>query len=101
MTNKTGIYHIEPDETGMKIVRDVERIRDEYPDYLRDESNTVGCDVEALFFPRSVPNIVFAVREAAERGKAITASGARTGICAGPWRRRRSSPGLPGSASRR
>ena len=83
MQDKTGVYRIEPDPEGMKIVRDSDKIREDYSDYLKDESNTFGCDVEALFFPRSLANIVFVVLEAADKGKKLTVSGGRTGICAG------------------
>ena len=83
MMYKSGIYHIEPDPEGMKVVRGLERIREDYPDYLRDESNTIGSGVEALFFPRTVENIAYAVIEASEKHKSLTVSGGRTGICAG------------------
>ena len=81
--HESGIYHIDPDPEGMKIIRGVEKICQDYPDYLRDESNTVGSEVEAIFFPRTVENIVFVVIEASENNKYLTLSGARTGICAG------------------
>jgi D-lactate dehydrogenase (cytochrome) len=83
MDRTTGIYPIEPDFEGMKIVRGQEKIRDEYPDYLRDESNTLGCDVEALFFPKSPANIAAAVQESVRSGLPLTISGGRTGICGG------------------
>lgn len=83
MAHKTGIYSVEPDSSGMKIVRGEANIRDGYPDYLRDESNMLGSGVEALFFPRSVENIAYAVHEASEKNKSLTVSGGRTGICAG------------------
>lgn len=81
--DRTGIFRIAPDKSAMRIVHGAERIQMDYPDYLRDESSTVGSGVEALFFPRSVENIVYAVLDAVEKGKSLTISGGRTGICAG------------------
>jgi D-lactate dehydrogenase (cytochrome) len=83
MQQRTGLYRIEPDFEGMKIIRGNGKIRDDYPDYLRDESNTLGCDVEALFFPRSSANVAAAVQESSRKGKPLTISGGRTGICGG------------------
>ena len=74
---------MEPDPEGMKIVRGEGRIKDDYPDYLKDESNILGSGVEVLFFPRSIENIAYAVHEASENNKSLTVSGGRTGICAG------------------
>ncbi len=79
---KTGVYTISPDKTGMKIVSGGE-VKKGYIDYLRDESNTIGFDVEALFFPRTVENIAYVFSEAQKRGMKVTLSGGRTGICAG------------------
>ncbi len=81
--HKSGLYHIDPNPEGMKVIRGVKRISEDYPDYLRDESNTTGSEVEALFFPRTVENIAYVVHEASEKHKSLTLSGARTGICAG------------------
>lgn len=81
--NSTGIFNISPSRDGMRIIEGVERIQKDYSDYLRDESNYSGKGVEAIFFPKSLENIVYAVKLAAEKGKPITVSGGRTGICAG------------------
>jgi D-lactate dehydrogenase (cytochrome) len=83
MGQRTGIHRIEPDPEGMRIIRGARKIREDYPDYLRDESNTLGCDVETLFFPRSPANIAAAVQESSQNGKPLTISGGRTGICGG------------------
>jgi len=79
----TGIFRVKADKSGMKIVYGKEKIQKNYPDYLRDESNTVGSDVDGLFFPKTIENIAWVLREAQENGKAVTVSGGRTGICAG------------------
>ncbi len=79
----TGVYAIRPDSAGMKIVYGREKVQNGYPDYLRDESNTVGSDVEALFFPKTNENIAFVFAEAQKKGMKVTLSGGRTGICAG------------------
>ena len=78
----SGIYVLRPDPGGMKIVDGAERIRKDYPDYLRDESNTSGS-TDRLFFPLTAENICFTLMEARERGKPVTVSGGRTGICGG------------------
>ena len=80
--HKIGIYHIDLDPEGLKEIRGVKRICEDYPDYLRDESNTIGSEVEAIFFPRSVENIASVLHEASQKHKSLTLSGARTGICA-------------------
>ena len=49
---KTGIYSVTPESTGMKVVHGSDRIHRDYPDYLKDESNVTGGEVESLFFPR-------------------------------------------------
>ena len=81
--NSTGIFSVSPSRDGMRIIEGVDRIQRDYSDYLRDESNYSGSGVEAIFFPKSVENIVYAVKLAAGKGKPITVSGGRTGICAG------------------
>jgi D-lactate dehydrogenase (cytochrome) len=81
--DRTGVYKITPDPAGMKVVYGEEKILKNYPDYLRDESNTLGSDVEALFFPNSIENISYAVTEAIKNRKTLTISGGRTGICGG------------------
>jgi len=78
----TGVYTINPDRTGMKVVYG-EQVEKGYPDYLRDESNTIGFDVEALFFPKTNENIAYVLTEAQKKGIKVTLSGGRTGICAG------------------
>jgi D-lactate dehydrogenase (cytochrome) len=80
---KTGIYTITPESEGMKAVHGSGRIRKEYPDYLKDESNVTGGEAESLFFPRSLNHIAKIMTEAREKGKKVTVSGGRTGICAG------------------
>ncbi|UCB45897.1 MAG: FAD-binding oxidoreductase [Spirochaetota bacterium] len=79
----TGIYNINAHSDGMGIVDGESRIREEYSDYLKDESNTFGSGVEKLFFPENIKHVSYIVREAQKRGKFITISGGRTGICAG------------------
>ena len=81
--HESGIYHVNPDADGMKVVRGEKRICEDYPDYLRDESNTVGSGVEAIFFPKTVEHIAAALQEATKKHQSFTLSGARTGICAG------------------
>ena len=83
LINSTGIFNILPSRDGMRVIEGVERIQRDYSDYLRDESNYTGTGVEAIFFPKSLENIVYALKLAAEKGKPITVSGGRTGICAG------------------
>ncbi len=80
---KTGIYKVRADKSGMKVVCGKEGVKIEYPDYLRDESNSTGSDVEMLFFPRTIENVSYVVQEALDKGKTVTISGGRTGICAG------------------
>jgi D-lactate dehydrogenase (cytochrome) len=80
---RTGIYKITPDPEGMKIVYGEDKILQNYPDYLKDESNTLGSGVEALYFPNSIENISYAVTEAIKNKKTLTISGGRTGICGG------------------
>jgi D-lactate dehydrogenase (cytochrome) len=79
----TGIYQVDAHKEGMRIVEGSKRIQEEYPDYLRDESNAYGFGVEKLFFPQTPENVSYVVREAVRSGKSVTISGGRTGICAG------------------
>jgi D-lactate dehydrogenase (cytochrome) len=79
----TGIYSVEPQTDGMKVVRESAVIAREYQDYLRDESNVNAPQVSVLFFPRSINHISEILREAGEKGVQVTISGGRTGICAG------------------
>jgi D-lactate dehydrogenase (cytochrome) len=81
--HESGIYHVKPDADGMKVIRGEKRICEDYPDYLRDESNTEGSSVEAIFFPQTVEHIAAALQDASAKHKSLTLSGARTGICAG------------------
>jgi D-lactate dehydrogenase (cytochrome) len=80
---KTGIYSIPPESDGLKAVHGIDRIQNDYPDYLKDESNVTGADAESLFFPRSLNHLVKIMMDAREKGKKVTISGGRTGICAG------------------
>ena len=81
--SKTGIYTVTPESDGLKAVHGSDRIRSDYPDYLKDESNVTGADAESLFFPRSLNHLVKIMMDAREKGKKVTISGGRTGICAG------------------
>lgn len=54
----------------------------DYADYLKDESRQVGR-AEGICFPESEEQVAEVVREACERGMALTVQGARTGITAG------------------
>ncbi|KKM02758.1 hypothetical protein LCGC14_1781260, partial [marine sediment metagenome] len=81
--SKTGIYTVTPESDGLKAVHGCDRIRSDYPDYLKDESNVTGADAESLFFPRSLNHLVKIMMDAREKGKKVTISGGRTGICAG------------------
>ncbi len=80
---KTGIYTVTPESDGLKVVHGSDRIRSDYPDYLKDESNVTGAAAESLFFPRSLNHLVKIMMDAREKGKKVTISGGRTGICAG------------------
>jgi len=79
----TGIYQVTPTAEGMKVVRGSDIISKEYPDYLKDESNVHGSNVDALFFPRSIEHISYVMKEAHDNRIPLTVSGGRTGICAG------------------
>jgi len=81
--NRTGVYRVKKNKEGMKAIYGKDNIIKGYPDYLNDESNVHGEEIEALFFPGSVENVSYIVNEAVEKGKCITVSGGRTGICAG------------------
>jgi D-lactate dehydrogenase (cytochrome) len=80
---KTGIYTITPESDGMKVIQGGDRIQRDYPDYLKDESNVTGGRVDSLFFPKSLNHLVKIMMEARDKGKKVTVSGGRTGICAG------------------
>ncbi len=80
---KTGIYTITPESDGLKAVHGIDRIHNDYPDYLKDESNVTVGDAQSLFFPRSLNHLVKIMLDAGEKGKKVTISGGRTGICAG------------------
>jgi len=79
----SGIYNLDAHSEGMKAVYGQEKISKEYADYLRDESNLRGENVKALFFPRSIENIAYVLKEAKKKGFTVTVSGGRTGICGG------------------
>ncbi len=81
--HKSGIYDVTPQSDGMKVVHGEETIRRDYSDYLKDESNIEGENVQSLFFPRTINNIAWIMNEACGDRKKVTVSGGRTGICAG------------------
>ena len=51
---KTGIYSITPESDGLKAIHGIDRIHNDYPDYLKDESNVTAADAESLFFTPSL-----------------------------------------------
>jgi D-lactate dehydrogenase (cytochrome) len=81
--SESGIYTIRPDNEGIKVIYGEEAIGKDYSDYLKDESSVSCGAVKALFFPRSIENVAFILREAQKNGEKVTISGGRTGICAG------------------
>lgn len=81
--NKTGIFNISPQTEEMKRIDGSDVIQRDFPDYLKDESNVYGGKVDSLFFPHSINHIGSILKEATEKGKPVTVSGGRTGICAG------------------
>ena len=56
---------------------------EEFQDYLSDASNMPGGNAERLFLPESTADVAEILREAYEKGTAITISGARTGTVGG------------------
>jgi len=56
-----------------------DRVRVEYPDYLRDESRRAGT-AETISFPRSPAELQAHLVYARAAGQAVTVQGARTGI---------------------
>jgi D-lactate dehydrogenase (cytochrome) len=58
------------------------RVAQDYPDYLRDESRRTGR-AEAIAFPRSEEEVREVLRMAAARGLPVTLQGSRTGITGG------------------
>jgi len=83
MNSNTKLIKVVPSSEGMKIIRGYERINEDYPDYIRDESNIGTGRAEALFFPKNVQNIAWVIEEAKREKKNVTISGGRTGICGG------------------
>jgi D-lactate dehydrogenase (cytochrome) len=79
----TGIYDLAGDDNGMRAVEGKKHIEQDYPDYLRDESNLHGDGASKLFFPENVGNICWVLRQALSAGEKVTVSGGRTGICGG------------------
>ncbi len=79
----TCIYEVNGDKNGLRIVDGYDKVEQGYTDYLRDESNVYGSGVKRIYFPTSISNLVYAVREALDNGESLTISGGRTGICAG------------------
>ncbi|MFW6138786.1 MAG: FAD-binding oxidoreductase [Spirochaetota bacterium] len=80
---QTGIYMVPEGKKGMKFVQGRQRVVEDYPDYLKDESNVQGDNASGIFFPRSIENIVYAVNCSRKEKMPLTVSGGRTGICAG------------------
>ena len=83
MSDNSQLKRIIPSKEGMKIIEGYERIRNNYPDYLKDESNIGDGRAEKLFFPVNIQNIAWIIKEAKAKKKSITTSGGRTGICGG------------------
>jgi D-lactate dehydrogenase (cytochrome) len=59
------------------------RVAAEFGGYLEDESRTTAEAVEVIYFPESIGHVCAAVRECARENRALTVTGARTGIVGG------------------
>ncbi len=60
-----------------------QRIKEEYPDYLKDESRYGDGYADSLYFPRNANEVCEILRFANDREIPVTISGGRTGIVGG------------------
>ena len=67
----------------MKSITNREEIRNDYPDYLRDESRVMADAADALVFPENEGDVIHALENANRHDWPVTVSAARTGIVAG------------------
>ena len=65
------------------VIDDNDTISAGYTAYLNDESRSQAAIPERIYFPESIDELAFAVRDAVSNGGGITVSGARTGIAGG------------------
>jgi D-lactate dehydrogenase (cytochrome) len=64
-------------------IEGAETIREQIADILADESKLTATDIDRVYFPESVDDVVAAVKEAAQNTTPVTISAARTGITGG------------------
>lgn len=67
----------------VKCIEGFERIRNEYPAYLCDESKLTTKPFDFLFFPKNEPELAAVIQEMQRRNIHITVAGARTGLVGG------------------
>ena len=67
----------------MQKITDGNMIKEQYEQYLTDESRLNGKAVTTLYFPESCDDVITAVGEIGARGEHVTVSSGRTGIVGG------------------
>lgn len=79
MTKGTPRMRKECDQMEKNIIKPMD---DEFSEYLRDESRTIG-NAESISFPKSEEEVIEVIKEVYPRDSQITIQGARTGLAAG------------------